>query len=253
MQQIMVKNFLFGLSLAMLAWGCDSGEKKQLRAEVDSLRTELQTSQQMAQSLQEVGALIDSIDASRHLLRTDVVEGTSYTDYANRLKNINEHIQQTEGKIAELEESLKTSKSSASTYAGSIKRLRADLEARTQQLAALEQEIENMRTENVTLAKTVNERDSVLVVKEEVIQMKEQDIASLETRVEEINTASRMSQADLYFAQAQALETAASRTKFAPRKKKETQREALELYKLSLSLGKEEAQDKIDELVKVLS
>ena len=249
----MVKNFLFGLSLAGLLWGCDSGEKEQLRAEVDSLRTELQTSQQMAQSLQEVGALIDSIDASRNLLRTDVVEGTSYTDYANRLKSINEHIQQTEGKIAELEESLKTSKSASSNYAGSLKRLKVDLEARTEQLAALEKEIETMRTENASLAQTVNQRDSVLVVKEEVIQMKEQDIVALETQVEEVNTASRMSQADLYFAQAAALETAASRTKFAPRKKKETQREALELYKLSLSLGKEEAQSKIDELVKVLS
>jgi chromosome segregation ATPase len=249
----MVKKFLFGLSLAVLAWGCDSGEKERLRSQVDSLRLELETSQQMAQSLQEVGALIDSIDASRNLLRTDVVEGTNYTNYAERLKNINEHIRQTEGRIAELEESLKNSKGAASNYAASIKRLRADLEARTQQVAALEQEVEKMRMENATLAKTVNEKDSVLVVKDDLIQMKEQDIAALETRVEEINTASRMSQADLYFAQAQALETAASRTKFAPRKKKETQREALELYKLSLSLGKEEAQDRIDELVKDLS
>ena len=43
------------------------------------------------------------------------------------------------------------------------------------------------------------------------------------------------------------------RTKFAPKKKKETKREALELYKLSLSLGKTDAQSKIDELEKDLS
>jgi hypothetical protein len=71
--------------------------------------------------------------------------------------------------------------------------------------------------------------------------------------VEEINAQSQASQADLYFAQAQALETAAERTKFAPRKKKETRREALELYKLSLSLGKQEAQQKIEELEKEIS
>src|SRR5690606_25541634 len=110
-KQIMVKKFVFGLSLAALAWGCDSGENEQLRAEVDSLRTELQTSQRMAQSLQEGGALIDGRDASGNLLRTDVVEGTSYTGYANRLKSIDDHIQQTEGKIAELAEALKTAKS----------------------------------------------------------------------------------------------------------------------------------------------
>jgi hypothetical protein len=83
--------------------------------------------------------------------------------------------------------------------------------------------------------------------------MREQDVANLETRVEDINTQSKASQADLYFAQAQALEIAADRTKFAPKKKKETKREALELYKLSLSLGKTDAQPKIDELEKDLS
>jgi hypothetical protein len=55
------------------------------------------------------------------------------------------------------------------------------------------------------------------------------------------------------YAQGQALEIAAARTKLAPRKKKETQREALELYKQSYSLGKQEAKFKIDELEKVVS
>ena len=249
----MLKRFLLGLSLAVVLLGCNTAEKERLRSEVDSLRTELQTSQQMAQSLNEVGALLDSIDASRQLLRTEVVEGTSYKDYANRLENINTHIRETQAKIDELEKSLKTAKSSSSTYAASIKKLKLDLEERTTQMAALEQEIEKMRTENTALSKTVTERDSTLALKEETIQMREKDVASLETKVEEINTANQASQADLYFAQAQALETAAGRTKFAPKKKKETQREALELYKLSLSLGKTEAQQKIDELTKVLS
>jgi chromosome segregation ATPase len=249
----MVKNLLLGLSLAGVLLGCDSGEKQKLRSEVDSLRMELQTSQEMAESLQEVGSLIDSIDASRQLLRTEVVEGTNYKDYATRLENINAHIRETQAKIDELENSLKNAKSSSSTYARSIKKLKIDLEERTNQLAALEQEVEKMRTENTALAKTVSERDSTLSIKEEVIQMRESDVASLESKVEEINTENKTNQADLYFAQAEALQTAADRTKFAPKKKKETMREALELYKLSLSLGKEEAQQKIEELTKVLS
>jgi hypothetical protein len=48
------------------------------------------------------------------------------------------------------------------------------------------------------------------------------------------------------------LEKAANRTHFAPRKKKETRREALELYRLSLSMGNMKAQNKIDELEKKL-
>ncbi len=233
-----------------MLFSCDKKEREALQAQNDSLRTELEVSNVMAQNLQEIGVLIDSIDASRQVLRTDVVEGTSYADYKSRLQGINSHIQETEAKIAELEKSMKTAKGN---YAITIKRLKADLELSSQQITALQGEVEKMRVENQALATTITQKDSVINDKLETIKMKEQDVATLEAKVVEVNTASKQSQADLYFAQAQALETAAERTKFAPKKKKETQREALELYKLSLSLGKTEAQSRIDELQKELS
>lgn len=245
-----MKKLIFALPLIAMLWSCDREEKAKLHAQVDSLRTELQVSQQTAQQLNEVGILIDSIDASRQLLRTDVVEGTSYKDYSGRLKSINNHIRETQAKIAELEKSVKSSKASSSGYSATIKRLKADLEASTAQIAALQTEVERMRGENASLTASVNQKDSLINLNTETIKMREQDVANLETKVEEINTQSRLTQADMYFAQAQALETAADRTKFAPKKKKETRREALELYKLSYSLGKSEAQQKIDELEK---
>ena len=246
----MIRKLILAVPVVAMLWSCDKKEREMLQAQNDSLRTELQASQQTAATLQEIGTLIDSIDASRQLLRTDVVEGTSYTDYKTRLQGINSHIKETQAKIATLEKSLKSTKGQ---YATTIKRLKADLELSTQQITALQTEVDKMRTENQQLAVTVNQRDSAITQNLETIKMKEQDVANLEAKVEEVNAASKASQADLYFAQAQALETAADRTKFAPKKKKETQREALELYKLSLSLGKQEAQAKIDELQKELS
>jgi len=246
----MIRKLILAVPVVAMLWSCDKKERESLQAQNDSLRTELQASQQTASTLQEIGTLIDSIDASRQLLRTDVVEGTSYTDYKTRLQGINSHIKETQAKIATLEKSLKSSKGQ---YATTIKRLKADLELSTQQITALQGEVDKMRTENQQLAMTVNQRDSSITQNLETIKMKEQDVANLEAKVEEVNAASKASQADLYFAQAQALETAAQRTKFAPKKKKETQREALELYKLSLSLGKQEAQAKIDELQEKLS
>jgi len=71
--------------------------------------------------------------------------------------------------------------------------------------------------------------------------------------VKDIDDQNRIKVASLYFEQAQALETAADRTKFAPHKKKETRREALELYRLSYSLGNMNAEVKIKELEKKLS
>jgi uncharacterized coiled-coil DUF342 family protein len=246
----MIRKVIFGLPLIALFFiSCENKEKIRLQSQVDSLRTELQVSQQTNKELDEIGVLIDSIDQSRQLLRADVVEGTSYKDYKNRLVSINNHIKETQGKIAELEKTVKKNNTSLAT----IKRLRADLEARTAQITALTEEVEKMRVENEGLTRNLGQRDSVITVSNETIKMREQDIATLETKVEETTNAARTTQADMYFAQAQALETAAARTKFAPKKKKETQREALELYKLSLSLGKTEAQQKISELEKEIS
>jgi hypothetical protein len=231
--------------MAALMMSCDSKERAQLQHRVDSLSAELQASKQVEATMAEVGVLIDSIDANRQALRTEMVEGTSYTDYIKRLKDINSHITETKNKVAELEKNVKSAKSSSAV---ALKRLKQDLELRSQEMLALQSEIETMRAENRKLAQDVTAKDSTLVNREEVIKLREQDIASLEGLVKDINEQTKVKVANLYYAQAQALETAAQRTKFAPKKKKETKREALELYKLSLSLGKTEAEARIAEL-----
>lgn len=246
----MIKKLFLAASVVAVLTGCRDEEKERaMQNKIDSLQVELTNSEETAQTMQEVGVLIDSIDASRQLLRTDMVEGTSYKDYKKRLQDISSYVKETQGKIAELEKTAKNSR----MYAGTIKKLKADLEARTRQIAALEEEVAKMRTENLALSRNVSEKDSLINVSNETIRMREESVAALETKVQEINTAAVNSQAEAYFAQAKALEEAADRTKFAPRKKKETQREALELYKLALSLGKTEAENKVQELEKDLS
>jgi uncharacterized protein (DUF3084 family) len=245
----MIKKFILGITVIGMLWGCGNEEKERaLQTQIDSLQTELQTSQETAQTLQDVGVLIDSIDASRQLLRTDMVEGTSYKNYKERLAGISAYIKESQDKIAELEKSAKKSKG----YASTIKRLKADIEARTQQIAMLEEEVSKVRTENQSLARTVSQRDSTISVNSETIRVREENLAAMESRVQEMNIQSKNDQANAYYAQALALEKAAQRTKFAPRKKKDTKREALELYKMALSLGKTEAQAKVEELEKDL-
>ena len=97
----MIRKFILGLAFVGILWGCNNKEKEvALQTKIDSLRTELQESQQTAAALQEVGAMIDSIDASRQLLRTDMVEGASYQDYKNRLASIREYVDESQAKIA---------------------------------------------------------------------------------------------------------------------------------------------------------
>ncbi len=245
----MIKTGILGLSLVVLLMSCDTQEKARLTMKVDSLSTELRASQETASQMEEVDVLIDSIDISRHVLRANVVEGTSYDNYATRLKSINQYIKDTQVKIAALEQKSKNAKGMSST----IKRLKADLELRSNDVAALQLEVSRLRSENKDMAKAISQKDSVLIAKEGVIKIRESDIASLETMMRSDNDKSRIATANLYFDQAAIWEKVADRTNFAPRKKKQARREALELYKVSLLLGKAEAQEKIDNLEKELS
>lgn len=244
----MLRKLIFVIPVAALLIGCDTKEKEMLQSQVDSLKVELETSQAMAQTLTEVGAMMDSIDASRQLLRVNMVEGTTYGDYASRMKDINGYVKETQKKIDDLEKSLKTSKANSNAFSKTIKKLKADLEDKTKEIAVLQEQVDKYRNENQNLITTVGMQEAELSDKASQIETKTQELALIEARVQELMIQSKMTEADAYYARGQAVEEAAARTKLAPRKKKETLREAVELYKKALSLGKTEAQEKITAL-----
>lgn len=245
-----MKTPLIALTLVAALWSCDNKKITTLEQRVDSLNVVLVASREVEESMNEVGALIDSIDASRSSLRIKMIEGSSYADYVARLRDINIYVKRTEEKLNALEATAtKSSRSSATA----IKRLKADLKKTSDELVELQLQLVGMREENLRLWTKVNEKDSLLSISDQVIKMREGDVASLERLVNDTNESNKLAVADLYYAQAEALETVANRTQFAPRKKKQARSEALELYRLSLSLGKVEAQSKIDELEKELS
>jgi chromosome segregation ATPase len=217
----MTKTLIFVIPIAALLGGCGAKEKEMLQTKVDSLTLELETSQQMAQTLTEVGA-------------------------------INVYVKETQKNIDELESSLKNSKSSSNAFSKTIKQLRSDLETKTKEIADLQEQVEKYRNENQNLITTVGMQEAELTDKQTQIETKTQELALIEARVQELMIQGKMSEADAYYARAQAVEEAANRTRLAPRKKKETLREAVELYKKALSLGKNEAQDNITALEKKL-
>jgi chromosome segregation ATPase len=211
---------------------------------------EVATGRQMAENLQEIGLMIDSIDASRHALRTDLVEGTSYADYTNRMREINVFVAASQTKIDDLEKSLKKSKGSVATYAAMIKKLKKELESKTQELAALTEQVAMYRAKNDTLVTTLDLQTAEINDKAEQLAAKQQEVDQLTTQVKQVTDQAKVDLADSYYQRALALEEAAKRTHFAPKKKKTTQKEALELYKLAASAGKTEASDKIAALEK---
>jgi hypothetical protein len=245
-----MKAFILVMGVASAFISCDSQERTRLQVKNDSLTYVLAESQKAEIALNEVGVLLDSIDISRHALRANVVEGISYADYISRLEAINTHIKTTQAKLTAMEANAKSAKRSSSA---TIKRLKADLEARSNEVLELQLNIVALREQNKVLTARMIQKDSIVSSRDEVIRLRTADVASLEGLVHDINEQNRIKVGNLYYAQAAALEEAAKRTKFAPRKKKDTKREALELYRLAYSLGNEAAQERITALEKDLS
>jgi chromosome segregation ATPase len=236
----------------MLLASCGGAENARLKGQLDSLQNELQVSQQMAQTLQEVGTLMDSIDANRQMLRVNMVEGTTYADYTSRMKDLNNYVKETQSKIGDLEKSLKKSKANANAYAATVKKLKEDLEKKNEQIMLLQKTVSELGSQNENMKITIDMQEAELNDKQAQIEAKQQELALIEARIQELMIQSKMNEGDQYFARGQAVEEAANRTKLAPRKKKETLKEALELYKKALSMGNDKAQAKVDELEKRL-
>lgn len=245
-----MKNYLFVFVIAAALSSCGTKERTQMQSKIDSLTYALDESKKAEVVMDEVGVLLDSIDANRHVLRARITEGMSYADYISRLKDINAHIKDSQAKLIALETSLKNSRGVSSA---TIHRLKKDLEARSKEIVELQMEVVGLRDLNKNLYASLLLKDSLISSKDEMIRLKRADVATLQDLVADINDQNRIKVANLYYAQAEALEVAAKRTKFAPRKKKETKREALELYRLSYSMGNTNAEEQIKRLEKDLS
>lgn len=248
----MFKPTLAVLCLVGALYSCDLSKKEheRLQSKVDSLNTELDTNNKSALTLHQIGSLIDSIDLSRHALRTKMVEGTPFDDYTTRMKEINHYVKEAFTRIASLENKARTSRNSNSSYVGTIKTLRHELETRTRDLAAIQEQVNKYHNENENLVHTVSLQKAQIDDHLAQIKVKQDEIAKLETNVNELMVQSKVDEGDAYFARAKAVEETANRTRFAPRKKRNTRKEALELYKMAVFYGKEEAQVKVTELEK---
>jgi hypothetical protein len=144
-----------------------------------------------------------------------------------------------------LEESNRKSSKAAVSI---IRQLREDLENRTRELISHQLQFASLNKTNLELLAAAHEKDTLLLIKDQLIKEKEGDIANLTRMNVEARENSPIIIANLYFAQAVALEQVASRTQFAPNKKKAARRDAHELYKLALSLGNQNAQVRIADL-----
>lgn len=239
------------LIVLLLSVGCTSKDQlSKLQDENDSLRNALSTSQEMLFTFKEVGSLIDSIDQSRNALRVNIVEGTPYFSYTERLKEINSYIQSSEKKISNLESTLKEYSSQSEAYEMLVAALKDELTIAIEDMRRMEDRVSKAVKDNKDVNQIVKLQRTNLEDFQLQLDAKYEEVKLFEVRIQELTTKLQITEADAMFAQAQALELAAKRTRLAPRKKKETYNQALELYKKALQAGHPDAQAKINDLKK---
>ena len=134
------------ISLAVLLMNCGKEENVKLQSQVDSLNAELENSQQFAITLAEVGMLMDSIDANRHVLRINMLEGLTFVNYTSRMEELNNYVKETEKKISGLENVNKEPKPNATYFTVILKNLKEDIEKKNQEIANIQVMVARLQT-----------------------------------------------------------------------------------------------------------
>ena len=80
------------------------------------------------------------------------------------------------------------------------------------------------------------------------IETKKQEVAALEQRIDDVSAKAKESIASSYMAHAKSVEDMANRTRFAPKKKKATIMQSIELYRKAALYGNAEANNHVARL-----
>lgn len=244
----MNKIFIFSAAVVLCA-GCTPKEEiAKLQTENDSLRNELLAAQQTLYTFKDVSALIDSIDVTRNELRVNMVEGTPYNDYAERLREINDYIKRSEEKITALEGKLKGSRHESGAYEMMVAALKDELSIARDEILALETRVTQVMKENTDLTKTVKLQQANMEDFQLQLDAKAEEVKAFEVQIQELTDKLEISEANANFAKGQALEKAARKTKLAPKKKRKTYQEALAFYHKAHAAGHPDAAARIKEL-----
>lgn len=238
------------LAITLLVTACNSNEVTRLRIENDSLRNELDSHLARMNPLTDVTVWMDSIDAGRMVILASMRDGNRSVDLSSRLRDVNQFVKMSEERLEVLQSALRSSKLESSSYLMLVDALKSEVEIRARDIATLNEELAVFKGENQALAETIKIRSAEEDEARRRASDKQEDLLLLEAKIQAMVNNFKVAEADAYYGRARAVEEIARRTKLAPRKRREGYKEALELYKKCLSLGKKEAGTDIARLEK---
>ena len=234
----MVLRILAGILCVACLVSCNRPDYATLKQENDSLRAEITERQHILAVLAEAKQLLDSIDQNRNKTVGD-------EHIVQRLAEVNEYVKSSEANLVSMEKDLTQSKWEANSYLMMLDALKGELGIRVDEVTILEDSMTDFHSENEALVFHLSQKEQMILQLREDIVKKHQQLNDLEGEVVSMETKLNLSEAEKTFARAQEVELSGRKMLLAPQKKRETLKEALELYKKAFGLGKKEAGENI--------
>jgi hypothetical protein len=213
-----VLSFVIGL---FIFTSCDQRKINDLQSSNDSLRQQLK--QMNADSAQT----------------TQYVDPMSQKTFSSRVEYIHYLLKASEKEVKLLTDELHATNDSSFAYEMMVYSLQDEVGIRDGELHAM----------NAKMVDKSSKYEVALASMRKEIDTREKELAQLELSIAELK---RINTAEAYYNKAQTVEHSARRMTFAFKKKRETLREALELYQKSFTLGKKEAEKNVLALKKAL-
>jgi chromosome segregation ATPase len=227
-------------------------ENEQLKSRLASMEAKMETNEQlnneMADQLNDVGAILDSIQVTEVQITSDLEKGTSYENYTEQIRTLNDYLENSKQQLAQMEEAMANSTVKNRALSATIAKLRTSVTEKENKIRAMEEQVERYRSENANLIRKVDLQRREIRERDQEIVEKRMAVQELEEKIETMLAEAKAAEASAYFAQAKGMEEAANRTKLAPRKKRRTYKKAYDLYKKAFEAGKTDAYAKMEEL-----
>jgi chromosome segregation ATPase len=237
---IMTMRLLLVVVFCSALFSCRQSQYSQLKKENDSLKVEIENRKQVLAMLEEASVMLDSIDNARNAhaeLRKSSVD--------KRLSSLHEYVKESEALVVKMQKELRSARLESNAYLLMVDALKGELGIRVDEVYGLEESVGSYHRENKSLAANVTDYQRLVLDLRDQIAEKHEKLAALENEVVSMENKLNLSEAEREYARAQRIEVMSRRIMWAPEKKRETMREALEVYKKALVLGKKEAQQNI--------
>lgn len=242
-----ISSVFFLVAGAILISACSNERLNRLTAQNDSLRMELAKAQSIIHTFSAINASLDSLDGLRNVVASHKEHEAPQAQMASRIHAINKHVVEAGEKINSLEKQLKSTRHENSAYVMMLDAVKSELQIRVDEVTVLEGSIADVEQMNEDVRW---EKEKVVTELLGQVNAKQEALTGLEDRLHKLEITFRNTEAEAVYARAVAVEESARKTRLAPGKKRESLKEALELYKKAKSLGKAEAEINIRVLEK---